>query len=58
MKEIQANAPTPEEVMELVRENERLKKYSEQQEEMVCFWRNMARSWHRDFKQLENKTND
>ena len=58
MKEIKATAPTPQDWIELVRENERLNKRLKKQERKMRLWRGFAHNFHREFFKLENKTND
>ena len=57
MKEIKATAPTPQDWIELVRENERLREIAK-----IAFtksWksREYENAWY-EFVKLENKTND
>lgn len=57
-KEIKATAPTPQDWIELVRENERLTKRLERKTKQMLKWKKIAFAWYSDFKKLENKTND
>lgn len=57
MKEIKAAAPTPQDWIDLVRENERLAKRLELTESLIDL-AGMSGLYEHELRQLENKTND
>ena len=54
MNQINANAPTPDEIMELVRKNEKLERRLNRMTKQMVSWRKAAIGWREDCKKLEN----
>lgn len=54
MKQINANAPTPDEIMELAKENERLERRLNRMTKQMVSWRKAAIGWREDYRKLEN----